>query len=146
MIKFVIWAFIYNWKVVLKGGNSLYINTITVDPAFPKWVQVDSQDIAKLCSLIPIGHRTMFQHVSNNSWDLSIGHQGQWGDANVTSAIFHGVMFATIDESLLGVADRLSHEIDPGLELVVNIRLVLHFVHFVHSLVVYCIQRPIQPW
>ena len=59
----------------------------------------------------------MFQHVSNNS--------GQWGDANVTSAIFHGVMFATIDESLLGVADRLSHEIDPGLELVVNISLVL---------------------
>ena len=64
------------------------------------------------------------------------GHHGQWGDANVTSAIFHGVMFATIDESLLGVADRLSHEIDPGLELVVNISLVLHFVH---SLVVYCI-------
>ena len=51
-------------------------------------------------------------------------------------------MFATIDESLLGVADRLSHEIDPGLELVVNIRLVLHFVHFVYSLVVYCIYRP----
>ena len=67
------------------------------------------------------------------------GHHGQWGDANVISAIFHGVVFATIDESLLGVADRLSHEIDPGLELVVNIRLVLHFVHFVHYLVVYCI-------